>query len=205
MFSAWPISISLAVLATAVHFCDRERPSRTKSVALAGLIASAYCFLAGLDMLQGWTNPLAEIPGSAAGRVAVASHGKGGILLLLISVWPYALMVAGGYAGHAYWITLGKWPFRKRDFGSEWAALTPERKLRLVKATSSGYLRGRFITQPPSQVESMIDGAMEQMENQGEFALMVKRISEHYAIQGGTLPAHKLATQMVKAKVWQTA
>ena len=61
------------------------------------LIFSLYNFLGGLSMIFDWENPLSEISPEQQGRVA--GRRRGGLVLLIIQFWPYALTVIGaGYS-----------------------------------------------------------------------------------------------------------
>ncbi|CAN7258342.1 hypothetical protein LJR098_001063 [Rhizobium sp. LjRoot98] len=61
------------------------------------ILASLYVFSIGVHQAIDWHNPLAGKEAQVAGTV---HNAKGGLVILLIMVWPYALMLVGGMIGH---------------------------------------------------------------------------------------------------------
>jgi hypothetical protein len=66
-------------------------------------LAAAYCFVAGLFLLSGWSDPLAAADPAAMNEAASRSRGRGGIILIAISYWPYVLIGLGGYFAFHTW------------------------------------------------------------------------------------------------------
>lgn len=80
-------------------FEKRDWIRALRVVMVVGALASVFCVLAGLDMLQtGWADPLAGADSQAIARGSVQARGKGGIFLLLIRFWPYVLVGLFGLA-----------------------------------------------------------------------------------------------------------
>jgi len=67
-----------------------------------GLCASLYCVAAGLHLLSGWEDPISGADPEAVGNAASRGRGRGGIIILLIRFWPYALIVLGGWWASVY-------------------------------------------------------------------------------------------------------
>jgi hypothetical protein len=76
-----------------------------KLLSALAFLVSVYCFFAGLMLYTGWTNPLAGADPNSLGRTAVAGHGGGGLLLLMIAYWPHALMVVALITGFIWGLT----------------------------------------------------------------------------------------------------
>lgn len=111
MFTAWPIGISLVLIFTLFHYCDRDKQDRTRKTAIFGVMVSVYCLLAGLSMAQNWGGISSDVPAQTMGRVAAIHGGKGALILLLIEVWPYVLICSGVMGIWMYWLSILKgWP-----------------------------------------------------------------------------------------------
>ena len=65
-------------------------------------IVSIYNFIAGLSMSFGWEDPLSNATPEQQGRAA-ARRG-GGLVLLIISFWPYILTIVGAYLSWLYFM-----------------------------------------------------------------------------------------------------
>ncbi len=76
---------------------DMRKFRLVRFACLLGLIASAYVFLVGVHQAIDWVNPFA---GKEADVAKTVHNVKGGIIVLLIVVWPYFLMLVGGLIGH---------------------------------------------------------------------------------------------------------
>lgn len=85
-----------------VEFLENKKKFRKifQTVLLIFIIFSLYNFLAGLNLMFGWEDPLFDITPEQQGRAA-ARRG-GGIILLIISFWPYILTFAGAYLSWLY-------------------------------------------------------------------------------------------------------
>jgi hypothetical protein len=111
MFSAWPIGISLVLIFTLFHYCDRDKQDRTRKTAIFGTVVSVYCLLAGLGMVQDWGGIFSDAPSQTLGRAAAVHGGKGAVILLLIEFWPYVLIGSGALGIWMYWMTILRcWP-----------------------------------------------------------------------------------------------
>jgi len=73
-----------------------------KIILLIFIIFSIYNFIAGLSMSFGWEDPLSNITTEQQGRAA--ARRKGGLVLLIISFWPYILTLAGAYMTWLYFM-----------------------------------------------------------------------------------------------------
>jgi len=91
-----------------VNFLEGKKKLKNllKFVLLIFIIFSIYNFLAGLNLLFGWEDPLSNITPEQQGRAA-ARRG-GGIVLLIISFWPYILTFVGAYLIWLYSMILKK-------------------------------------------------------------------------------------------------
>ncbi|MDA9664950.1 hypothetical protein N9T92_01980 [Candidatus Pelagibacter sp.] len=77
-----------------------------KTFLLIIIIFSIYNLIAGLNLWFGWEDPLSKATPEQMGRTS-ARRG-GGLVLLIISFWPYILILAG-----AYWTWIYFMIFRK--------------------------------------------------------------------------------------------
>jgi hypothetical protein len=73
-----------------------------KIILFAGLVACIYCISAGVHFLGGWVDPLSGMDARDRGVYSAKAGGRGGILLLAISLWPYVLIGFGSVFGFAY-------------------------------------------------------------------------------------------------------
>ena len=71
-----------------------------KTLLLIFIFFSIYNLIAGLNLWFGWEDPLSKATPEQMGR-AGARRG-GGLLLLIISFWPYILTIAGIYLTWLY-------------------------------------------------------------------------------------------------------
>ena len=77
-----------------------------KIILLVFIIFSIYNFIAGLSMSFGWEDPLSNASPEQKGRTA-ARRG-GGLVLLIISFWPYILTFVGAYMSWLYYMLFKK-------------------------------------------------------------------------------------------------
>lgn len=66
-----------------------------KTLTYAVFIPSIICFIGGIWLITDWSNPLTEIPKNATATLIKSAHGKGGIVLLLIAIYPYIVTALG--------------------------------------------------------------------------------------------------------------
>jgi hypothetical protein len=85
-----------------VNFLESKKKLKNllKVVLIIFIIFSIYNFSAGLNLWFGWEDPLSNITPEQQGRTA-ARRG-GGIVLLIISFWPYILTFVGAYLTWLY-------------------------------------------------------------------------------------------------------
>ena len=58
-------------------------------------ILSCYCLAASIDMISDWVDPLQELNSTTSSE---ANHTrKGGLILLVISFWPYVLLASSAW------------------------------------------------------------------------------------------------------------
>jgi hypothetical protein len=67
-------------------------------VVIVSILASLYNLIAGIYLLTGWEDPLAEASGKELGEASAKSRGRGGIIILIIKYWPYVLIGWALYA-----------------------------------------------------------------------------------------------------------
>ena len=100
MFTAKMIAISFIgsfiIILPMVFLQDKEKWELLKICVGIFTIFSVYNLIAGIYLLSGWEDPLSQASGQQQGRVA-ARRG-GGVILLAIKYWPYALIGWGGYS-----------------------------------------------------------------------------------------------------------
>ena len=75
-----------------------------KTLLLIFIIFSIYNLIAGLNLWSGWEDPLSKATPEQMGRTS-ARRG-GGLVLLIISFWPYILTIAGAYYSWLYFMIL---------------------------------------------------------------------------------------------------
>lgn len=105
MFSAKIIAITFLSSFFGIFVVEYlEEKSRFKNflklILITFIIFSIYNFFAGLNLWFGWEDPLSKASPEQMGR-ASARRG-GGLLLLIISFWPYILTIAGIYLTWLY-------------------------------------------------------------------------------------------------------
>ena len=71
-----------------------------KTLLLIFIFFSIYNLIAGLNLWFGWEDPLSKVTPEQMGRTS-ARRG-GGLVLLVISFWPYILTFVGAYAGQFF-------------------------------------------------------------------------------------------------------
>lgn len=116
MFTSAPITvgfIAMWICAYCLMKLDKLSPavrakwrSLIKSILVVGVLAALYCIAAGLVLLNGWVDPLSAKMHAEMNHTAVSHSGKGGIVILMITFWPYALIGLGGLSAGAFYITL---------------------------------------------------------------------------------------------------
>lgn len=103
------ITMFVFVFLVQVKFIQR---SKRLSKTLVGItfLGALLCIGIGLYMAIGWTDPFAGVDTTRAS----ASHGgRGGIIVLLIRFWPYALIAYGLYAAYNFSFPLRRLFFQK--------------------------------------------------------------------------------------------
>jgi len=75
----------------------RRRIATLRLVAGIGLASAVYCAAAGIALLSGWEHSLAAA--DPAGWQAMVAHGHDNTALVAraIGLWPYGLLVVGGF------------------------------------------------------------------------------------------------------------
>ena len=103
MFTLWPVLAAMLASLGAPLISSNllSGPSRPfgRLLLLLGVAASVWCILAGVDLMDGWADPLATADPGDLGCAAGSHGGRGGVILLLIRFWPYCLMALGGWCG----------------------------------------------------------------------------------------------------------
>lgn len=83
------------------RFLEQQGAFRAaKFVMIYSVAAAMYCVAAGLWLAVDWHDPLAAASDNAAASGAVGHGRRGGLILVLIVYWPYALMAFGAYFGY---------------------------------------------------------------------------------------------------------
>ena len=103
MFTAKIISIAVLISFASVFLMNflQEKPKLLKIfqfVVIASILASLYNLIAGIYLLTGWEDPLAEASGKELGEASAKGRGRGGIVILIIKYWPYVLIGWALYA-----------------------------------------------------------------------------------------------------------
>ncbi|MGO8476274.1 hypothetical protein ACC739_30125 [Rhizobium ruizarguesonis] len=101
-YSGWALFIALAYTFGAYSFLVGKlgelKQWRLLQIASAiCLITSAYLIIIGVYQAIDWVNPFA---GKGAEVASTVHSPKGGLIILLIVVWPYALVLVGLAVGH---------------------------------------------------------------------------------------------------------
>lgn len=92
------VIVSFAIIGIMNFLAGREKSIKLFQLAvIISILASLYNLLAGIYLLSGWEDPLASASSEEIGKASARSGGKGGIVILLIKYWPYALIAWGGY------------------------------------------------------------------------------------------------------------
>ncbi len=103
MFSFWPILTAMALALWApfpgYHFLQRTRLQLGRLFLTIAVAASAFCIMAGIDLLGGWGNPLADVDSGDLARTASGHGGRSGLVLLMIRYWPWCLLALGAWCG----------------------------------------------------------------------------------------------------------
>jgi len=101
MFTAELIGIAFGILVIGVHplnWLDNRGHRKLGLYALFIIVvAGVYCFAAGVDLAFGWVDPFSNAAQEELGKASAKSRGRGGIVILIIKYWPYALMGLSGY------------------------------------------------------------------------------------------------------------
>jgi hypothetical protein len=71
-----------------------------KFILIIALISSLYNAIAGMSMIFDWVDPLSKASPEQIGRAA--GRRRGGLVLLLISFWPYILTAFGSFMSWVY-------------------------------------------------------------------------------------------------------
>lgn len=106
MFSTQIITISFFISALGViilNFAiEKIKVSKeiVKYILIIALLSSIYNALAGMSMIFDWVDPLSKASPEQIGKAA--ARRRGGIILLLISFWPYILTFFGGVMSWVY-------------------------------------------------------------------------------------------------------
>ncbi len=113
MFSAGGIFLALIYINIAFVFADgtRRNTFMRKAIVFIGLLASIYCIAAGINILQDWANPLADLGSKERAQFSSKQGGRAGFLLFIISIWPFFLIGFGLLSGFIY----GNGLFRKKS------------------------------------------------------------------------------------------
>jgi hypothetical protein len=95
MFSFTPVAIAFMLMLLPGWLAEsafvHARPRLVKAILSAGVAGAAYCVLAGVQMLSGWVDPLADASSGALARASVQGGGKGGLIVMVIRYLPYFL------------------------------------------------------------------------------------------------------------------
>lgn len=106
VFPATAIAVAMLLAFGTVFpltFLDRRGHRDTAAnLALVAALSAAYCLLAGASMIESWQNPFAASSSATMSSAAGSHGGRGGIVILVIMFWPYALILFGAYFGHAH-------------------------------------------------------------------------------------------------------
>jgi hypothetical protein len=68
-----------------------------RAVCWIAIATSVYLLLTGVHLAIDWVNPFA---GKEADVASTVHNAKGGLIVLLVMVWPYFLIVVGGLIAH---------------------------------------------------------------------------------------------------------
>ncbi|MEX3008364.1 hypothetical protein [Hoeflea sp. TYP-13] len=104
MFSAWPIAVAFIIMLTLVFLVEWSEKRGHRSLETFGFAIMAltglYCLAAGLHLAIGWQDPFADMPPEKLVEGATShARGRGAIVLLVISLWPYVLIAASLFFG----------------------------------------------------------------------------------------------------------
>lgn len=104
MFSSDPILFSIVYIFILAFLIDEyiHKKYLGKLIIFSGLVACIYCISAGLYFLGSWVDPLSGMEARDRGIYSAKAGGRGGIILLAISFWPYILIGFGSIFGYAF-------------------------------------------------------------------------------------------------------
>lgn len=71
---------------------------RLEPVALwLSFLCGLYCVFAGIALEADWVDPFSTAAPSDLAKASATHGGKGGLIILIIRIWPYFLIGLGGY------------------------------------------------------------------------------------------------------------
>lgn len=115
MFAATVIGVAFITMFIAIlpigWLEERNYDGLGKALLVVALFAGLYCFLAGIHLAGGWEDPFANADPETLGKASTRGRGRGGLIILAISYWPYVLMGIGGYV--VYNTTIRLWNRRQ--------------------------------------------------------------------------------------------
>lgn len=83
-----------------MSFFENRSMARSSTVIMVlAAVGSLYCLAAGFFMLGSWQDPFATATSAELSRASVQGRGRGGVILLAIRYWPWALIAFGAYFG----------------------------------------------------------------------------------------------------------
>lgn len=101
MFSGWMIGAAFVLMflpINAFEFFEKRRLTGVLRVlAVVGTAAAVYCLAAGLFLLSGSEDPVADADPNQLGRISAGGRGRVGLVILAIKFWPYVLIGLGGF------------------------------------------------------------------------------------------------------------
>ena len=110
MFTAKLISIGIAVSFASVFIMNylQDKPSLIKifqTSVIISIISGLYILGAGIFLLTGWEDPFINASAKEIGQASSRAGGKGGIVILIIKYWPYAMIAWALYSLYylRYW------------------------------------------------------------------------------------------------------
>lgn len=104
MFSSDYIILSIVYIFILAFLTDSyvHKKYLGKIIIFTGLVACLYCISAGMYLLGSWVDPLSGMEAGERGILSAKAGGRGGIILLVISLWPYILIGFGSFCGYAF-------------------------------------------------------------------------------------------------------
>tara|TARA_B100001057_G_scaffold426813_1_gene451192 strand:- start:977 stop:1330 length:354 start_codon:yes stop_codon:yes gene_type:complete len=110
MFTAKIITTTVILSFVIVFLMNflQDRPKLFKLfqlMVISSILVSLYNLIAGIYLLSGWEDPLVNATNEQIGQVSAKARGKGGLVIVIVKYWPYALI---GYSLYAlyylrYW------------------------------------------------------------------------------------------------------